>query len=828
MSHLLKTGIAALFLLAASPYLLADHVMGGEITYLYLGNQGAPGTPYQYELTFNVYVDRNSRNFPTGVEPFIAFGVYDAGNHTLIQSLSLPSTPRPVNPVLPASCNVPSLQRVRTTLNTYKAQIELPYSAAGYYVVYERCCRNQVLNVENYEEVGNTFYAFIASPDYPNSSPVFSEVALPFLCAQDTTVIVNNATDTDGDRLEYQFVTPYTGGSFSDPAPAPVTVYPYPPTPISYPSGYRLNQPFGPNSVALMDSRTGIAQYAAPNLGLFAIAVEIREYRQSANNREVLVGVIRRELQFVVGSCEPNEPPRFSTASTAKVEYSVRAGEEVCFNVEASDPGNQVDITASGDILDGSPQYTGPRATFTADNRPGSTTSRFCWRTNCQVAPGNYTVTVKAVDNGCPPKTNTLIYTIRVLPAPALQPPRIITAGDQELCPGKTAVLSVAAQDGSTYQWKRDGVNVGANAPALSVAEAGKYSLTLSGLCGSVESANTVTITLRSTPPPISVVVNGPTALCPGESTELSLVSPQSAPGVTYQWQKDQVPIPGENQPLLTVSRKGAYRLVVSNVCSSVASNVVLIEESPLPSSPVLLQSFQRCEEGTLTLTVSGNPSGQYRWYETATATTPILGATQASFLTPVLTQTRAYYVSAVQNGCESARTTVTAAILDAPIATAGEDVSIRLGEKVTLQAAGGQSYRWSPPMGLDRTDVAAPVASPTQTTTYRVTVTSVDGCSSTDEVSVEVRQPLGIANAFSPNGDGINDSWEIQNVSFYPNCRVEVFNRWGNKVYESLGYTVPWDGTFRGETLPVTTYFYRIDLQEGSSPVTGPVSIFK
>jgi gliding motility-associated-like protein len=83
------------------------------------------------------------------------------------------------------------------------------------------------------------------------------------------------------------------------------------------------------------------------------------------------------------------------------------------------------------------------------------------------------------------------------------------------------------------------------------------------------------------------------------------------------------------------------------------------------------------------------------------------------------------------------------------------------------------------------------------------------------------------IPDAFSPNGDGVNDVLVITNIETYPNNRITIFNRWGNKVYEASPYRNQWDGTSQfgsmyGETLPESTYYYVLDLGDGSDARTG------
>jgi gliding motility-associated-like protein len=158
----------------------------------------------------------------------------------------------------------------------------------------------------------------------------------------------------------------------------------------------------------------------------------------------------------------------------------------------------------------------------------------------------------------------------------------------------------------------------------------------------------------------------------------------------------------------------------------------------------------------------------------------------------------------------------VQAIVQPLPTADAGEDLTVRLGDKIQLQGSGGVKYNWSPAQGLSDLYVANPVAQPAVTTTYTLTVTSAEGCTSTDEVTVKVQQDVLIPNTFTPNNDGTNDVWVIKNIEDYPGCKIEIFNRWGNKVYDSAGYSQPWNGTANnGQELPVTTYFYTIDRQK-------------
>jgi len=84
----------------------------------------------------------------------------------------------------------------------------------------------------------------------------------------------------------------------------------------------------------------------------------------------------------------------------------------------------------------------------------------------------------------------------------------------------------------------------------------------------------------------------------------------------------------------------------------------------------------------------------------------------------------------------------------------------------------------------------------------------------------------LKIPNAFTPNEDGVNDTWIIENIHLYPNAYIHVYNRWGQIIFEAKGSDDPWDGKFNGRYVPVGTYLYIIELFNGTKPKTGTVTV--
>ncbi len=187
-------------------------------------------------------------------------------------------------------------------------------------------------------------------------------------------------------------------------------------------------------------------------------------------------------------------------------------------------------------------------------------------------------------------------------------------------------------------------------------------------------------------------------------------------------------------------------------------------------------------------------------------------------------------YTFTAQNGC-SYSTTEQVVVSPSPTVATGPDLYELQGGQLTIPAAAtgdNLTYQWTPSTGLDHDNILTPVATPAVTTTYKLVATNPEGCTAAAEITVNVLPAPVIPNAFTPNGDGINDTWDIKYLNTYPGCTVEVFNRWGQKLYSSNGYPVPWDGSYKGAALPVGTYYYIIDPKNGRSTISGYVAIIK
>ena len=163
--------------------------------------------------------------------------------------------------------------------------------------------------------------------------------------------------------------------------------------------------------------------------------------------------------------------------------------------------------------------------------------------------------------------------------------------------------------------------------------------------------------------------------------------------------------------------------------------------------------------------------------------------------------------------------------------ADAGPDKFIIDGEVTTLEGTGTGTPTWTPATTLTSDSDFMPTANPSTTTTYFLTVTN-GNCVATDSVNVIVDEVIVIYSAFSPNGDDINDKWVIKHSAQFPDMEVIVYDRSGQKVFNTTGYSTQdkwWDGTYKGKPLPVSTYYYVIDLKIGDEGIfKGMVNIIR
>jgi len=295
----------------------------------------------------------------------------------------------------------------------------------------------------------------------------------------------------------------------------------------------------------------------------------------------------------------------------------------------------------------------------------------------------------------------------------------------------------------------------------------------------------------------VSLTSSKPT-ICIGDSTTLSATAIGST-AVSYIWSPGgQTTSSLRLNPTVTTN----YSVFVTDTvegCSKSGTITIVVDSIPVLTTSA---SQEICSGLSLPLTASG--AGSYTW-------SPITGLNRntGSAVTASPTATTTYTVTGANGKCMStAMTTIT--IDPSPVANAGQQASIVPGSSTPLSGSGGGTYSWSPATGLSCLTCSNPIASPGSTTTYTLTVSN-GNCSSTDTVTVNVELICGdlfVPNAFSPNGDGQNDQLFVRD-----NCIIKmnfyIYDRWGQKVFESSNPSSGWNGNYNGKKLDPAVFIY-------------------
>ena len=387
----------------------------------------------------------------------------------------------------------------------------------------------------------------------------------------------------------------------------------------------------------------------------------------------------------------------------------------------------------------------------------------------------------------------------------------ITTSDPVTFCQGKNAILSVPLLGGISYQWLQDGVDIGgANTNLFSATVSGVYTVrvTNSDNCSNV----TPGITISALPPPTAGFTS-PDEACLNLPLSFSNTSVFDAnQNIFYQWDFGDGNVSTLANPSHTYSSLGNYTVSLlvhydDTDCNDTFTKPIDVVNAPSVNIQTDRDSVM-CENQTIRLWVDDVYSA-YSWSNGGTGNS--IDVTTAGIYTVNVT---------TASGC-SASAQKEVITLPLPNITAEADIDkIFAGDTVQLTAFGGINYSWTPTEGLSDPGIANPIANPLRTTTYTVTGDDTNGCENFAEITISVGEGINVSPKplFSPNNDGQNDQWVIENIDRYPDCTVIIVNRQGNVLYERRPYYGnEWDGTLSGNPVIEGAYYFVIRC-EGSS----------
>ncbi len=459
----------------------------------------------------------------------------------------------------------------------------------------------------------------------------------------------------------------------------------------------------------------------------------------------------------------------------------------------------------------GVPPYTITHPWFVGSDNYGTWGSAVCTSTGKDTIiltiPGCPTSCGATTTLSVPPPTivdvcgNTVLgltpKTITVNPVPDA------VASNVNVCAGTPINITVSSCIGAaTFVWSGSDASAGTGNIVDNNSVPGTINFTIVPTNAGCVGASTV-VTATVSPQANANIVSSNMIICTGQSVTLT-----GSGGAAFQWSG------GSNSTLATITVSPTittvYYLQASNGGCNDLDSVTIEVDNFTP--PVITGNLSICVGDNTVLTATGGTS--YIWSGGSNANTASIT------VSPIITTP--YYVT-TSNACGTASDTAVVVVNPDPILSiTSTSTVIQDGGNSQLNVTGGVSYVWNGGADLSCTNCANPVASPAVTTTFTVTGTDANGCTSTDTVTVFVSQgidELYVPNTITPNEDGTNDVFYVYGINI-KQITMRVFDRWGELIYESMDKDKGWDGTFNGNYVQFGVYVYTLqcDWNDGRS----------
>jgi len=449
----------------------------------------------------------------------------------------------------------------------------------------------------------------------------------------------------------------------------------------------------------------------------------------------------------------------------------------VVTNAECGVPDGAIDLTVVG----GAVPYT-----YAWSN--GAATQNISGLT-----PGSYSVNVTDA-NGC---VANITATVAATDGPDIS---LVSSSDVScfgLSDGAAQVDASGGSGGYVFQWQPGGLN-GANQSNLS---AGSYTVTVTDSDGCPAS---LVVEINS-PDEIQLNLSSTASSCTVDDGTLSAVASGGDGNFSYLWSN------GATTASVNDVGPGVYTLTVTDGqgCQSEGTVTVGTVNGPAVSiTNIIDETCLGSGDGSATANVTGGTPGYtYVWSPSGGSNVTATDLTSGTYTVTVTDDA----------GCVAfGSVTIESGNIEVEIVP--DVVSIDNGDEVILDvvidpASSGVSYTWAPSEGLSCDDCQNPIASPSQTTVYTVTVVTDQGCSASASTTIFVNAPCNEAMLpamFSPNGDGNNDAFCVLG-NCVQSMELTIYNRWGEVMFESSSQSNCWDGTHRDKPVNSGSYVYKL-----------------
>lgn len=698
----------------------ANHLKGGWIQYTYLGPGSAPNTS-RYEITVRQYLDCASNSGQRDANVYL--GIFNTRTGAQVNNITIPltSTDNP-NKTTFSPC-ISSPPKVCYLIDKYVRQVDLPDNPDGYTLTVQRCCRIAgIVNVAgNSAQIGvsytNTIPGVINGVDYSkNNSPVFAQKDTAIICYNTPFTFDFSAIDSDGDDIVYSFCNGLIGGSSGTGGaqPNPPSGPPY--TSVPYNAAYPGIAPMGAN--VTIDPVTGIISGIAPGTtGQYVVAVCANEYRNG-----VLIGVTKKEIHITVANCS-------ISAAELKPSYITCNGTTLSFQNESSNS------TITSYFWD----FGVPGINSDTSNLPTPTYDYL----NSGKDSGTYTVKlVVSSSAGCKDSATTIVKVYPLLKA------TFNIAGTCFLNPYTFKDVSTSKYGTIlTRQWDFGDLTsssdtASAKDTAWTYTTPGSVQVKLK-ITNSYGCSDSLTKVLTILDKPTLNLAFKDTLICSIDTLQLSAGissgiiswSPTIGPNqnrILFSNTATPLVYPRDTtRYIVTINDNGCINRDTVNVnvlqfiSVDAGKDTTICKTDPLRLAPV-------------------SEALSYLW---TSSSGELVDPVKNPIVQPLVNTS--YYVLANLGKCQ-AKDSIRVKIVPYPFAYVGEDTTICFGSRVKLSAiATGSYFSWSPTVSLINERTLSPLAGPSDTTMYVLTISDTTGCPKAvnDTIIVNVLPPIN-ANA--------------------------------------------------------------------------------
>jgi len=788
----------------------STHIVGGEMGYKYLGNN-------QYKIRLDLYIDCQNGN-PSAIQSDATayIGAFNGQTRNMIGGYPKQVSRQGPKRVVKTNYNcIVQAPNACVDQYWYEVTFTLPPITGGYYISFQRCCRNGSIN--NLVDPGGTganYWTLIPdartlSNKKENNSAVFKELPPNFLCTNTPLKFDHSATDDDGDSLVYELFRPYTGGTTNAPRPdqganGDLQMPPF--SQITWGAGYIDTNPINGNPPLQIDSKTGYLTLTPTKTGQFVVGILVKEYRKGQ-----LIGTTRRDYQFNVQSCVIDVVAsyfvptficgyqyKFQNKSTSAQRYHWDFGIDSLKTDTSNLPSPTYTFPHAGKFkvklyayknkcLDSFVAYVTvveplkPKLPADTIICPGGSV-----KLKSNIKAEGYKWSTGQTTDSIITKLEGWIYldvyskicywrdSMKITIDRAI----VNAQGDTTICSNDPINRDIYGAPGmAKYTW-----STGATTRITNVKKTGKYYL-IGETVNKCKSLDSVTVSQYS---PVKVDVRD-TTVCP--SVLVTFDSKINTGGNTTVVWSD-----GASGRTANISAPGLYWVKVTvGLCSTRDSFVI----KNFPNEFKMGKDLRYCEKIDTTLTITLPNVTQVVWNKEVTG--PVFRLTTPGKVVVELHNS---------NGCPE-KDSIEVKLFPNPIVNLGPDTSLCLSETPTLDAGPAMiSYLWN-------TGATSQKIIGYDSGLYWVKVKDPEGCVNRDSVNLIKRKDafpsiIFMPNAFTPNGDGRNDMYPMNQYmvkgSLY---NVKLFNRWGEKIAEFTNPDMNWDGNINGKPAAEGVYIF-------------------